>query len=250
MLDKSRIESLKMVDPDRCRAAVLADAKTRSALLTLYAFHAELAKIPELTSEPMMGAIRYQWWREAVAEIYQGQIVRRHDIALPLADVLRDHDIPRFWVDQLIDGRERDIDPRPFQDLTEAKAYCEATSGTLARTAALICAPDQAEPAAQMGAAWGMTGLLRGWSFYADTMLKEIDPAALSNQSRADYAAAHEALGDIPAGLMPAIGYCALIPGFQKRHHSSHNTVTARVYSPLLKQGRLLLTALTGKCPL
>ena len=64
MLSLEVIERVKNADPDRCRAAMFAGKDLRQNLLTLYAFHYELAKIPELVSEPMLGAIRYQWWRD------------------------------------------------------------------------------------------------------------------------------------------------------------------------------------------
>ena len=61
MISTPTLEQLKAADPDRCRAAMFADKTTRERLLLLYAFHYELAKVPELVSEPMIGAIRYQW---------------------------------------------------------------------------------------------------------------------------------------------------------------------------------------------
>jgi len=135
MLNPAVIDTLKKADPDRCRAAMFADEALRQKLLTLYAFHYELAKVPELVSEPMLGAIRYQWWRDCVDEIYTGKPVRRHEVATPLSEVLREAEIPRFWVDRLIDGRERDIDPRPFGTLDETKQYCQDTSGQLMQIA-------------------------------------------------------------------------------------------------------------------
>ena len=77
----ARVQS---ADPDRLRAAQLADKEGRERLLILYAFHLELAKVPELVSEPMIGDIRYQWWRDAVAEIYETNSVRKHEITTPL----------------------------------------------------------------------------------------------------------------------------------------------------------------------
>ncbi|WP_409433759.1 phytoene/squalene synthase family protein [Litorimonas sp. RW-G-Af-16] len=250
MLETSVIDTLKSVDPDRVRAAMLAEAQPREALLTLYAFHYELAKIPELVSEPMVGAIRYQWWRDAIDEMYLGKPVRRHEVTTPLAEVIKRYDLPRFWVDKLIDGRERDIDPRPFKDLTEAREYCAQTSGTLARLAAMICEAEKSETAQALGVAWGLTGLLRGWSFYKDSMLKDIDPAALSAEGQSAYVSARDRVGAISPALMPAIAYCALIPGFQKRHEMTADTANSpRNYTALAKKTRLLLTAMRGRLP-
>ena len=93
MLSEPTLQQLKSVDPDRLRAAVFADRDGCERLQILYAFHYELAKVPELVSEPMIGQIRYQWWRDAIAEIYEGRAVRQHEIATPLAKVLIDYDV-------------------------------------------------------------------------------------------------------------------------------------------------------------
>ena len=102
-------QALKKADPDRYRAALMADAQGRQDLLILYAFHYELSKVPDVTTEPMLGQIRYEWWREAIDEIYTGREVRRHEISTPLAELLKRTDVPRFWVHRLIDGRARDL---------------------------------------------------------------------------------------------------------------------------------------------
>ena len=52
-------------DPDRALAALFAPRESRADLLALIAFNVELARIAEQVSEPELGAIRMQWWREA-----------------------------------------------------------------------------------------------------------------------------------------------------------------------------------------
>ena len=59
-------------DPDRFLAALYATPAQRESLLTLYAFNLEIAKVRESVSEPMLGEIRLQWWREALEEAYAG----------------------------------------------------------------------------------------------------------------------------------------------------------------------------------
>ena len=86
----------------------------------------------------MLGDIRYQWWRDVLDEIYAGGAVRKHEVTTPLADLFREIEMPRFWADQLIDGRAKDLDPQPFADLDAARDYCRQTSGTLMQMAVFI----------------------------------------------------------------------------------------------------------------
>ena len=241
-------KTIKRVDPDRYRAALLAEKTTCDQLLCLYGFHYELAKIPELVSEPMLGAIRYQWWRDCVDEIYTDKPVRRHEVATPLADMLRGGDVPRFWIDRLIDGRAHDIDPRPFEDIDAARQYCAETSGQLMQIALKIAGEDGD---VLLGQAWGLTGLARGYRFYHDTMLKYLDFKDICAAAREDYTMAREAMPKILASAMPALGYGTLIPSFLQRMEkaSFHPKEMALVLGPFAKQSRLLKAALTGKLP-
>src|ERR1041385_2992054 len=54
-------------DRDRYQTALFAPADRREALFALYAFNYEIARVREIVSEPMLGQIRLQWWREVTA---------------------------------------------------------------------------------------------------------------------------------------------------------------------------------------
>ncbi len=249
MLTQSVKDTLKKADPDRYRAAMFADETLREKLLVLYAFHYELAKVPELVSEPMLGAIRYQWWRDCVDEIYTSKAVRRHEIATPLADVLREADMPRFWLDRLIDGRERDIDPRPFGDMEAARQYCQDTSGQLMQIALKLMGAELED--VPLGQAWGLTGLARGYRFYHDGMLKNIKFQDICMAAGQDYNSARKVMPKISSAAMPALAYSALIPPFLKRLSKTdfNPREDAVIFGALAKQSKLLKVAMTGSLP-
>lgn len=252
-LPQNLTDNLKSVDPDRYRAALFADRAPRHRLLTLYAFHAELAKVPELVSEPMVGAIRYQWWRDAVEEIYAKDYVRKHEVNTPLRTVLLEAKTPRFWIDQLIDGRERDLDPRPFEDLDAAKDYCAATSGKLMQIAVQLSAPDMRLTAKQTdgvhaaGLAWGLTGLARSFGYYQKGMLSKLDYEDICGAAKTSHEEAKGALGTIDAAIMPALAYAALTPGFLKRLARIDPMKQAVSYGGLRKRAALMGAVLRGR---
>lgn len=242
-------EALKQADPDRFRAALMSDAQGRADLLILYAFHYELAKVPEVTSEPMLGQIRYEWWREAIDEFYSDRAVRRHEISTPLSEMLLRTDVPRFWMDRLIDGRARDLDPQPFADLDAARDYCRQTSGTLMQIAVKVLGIEPTDGVLVAGEAWGLTGLLRSYSFYHDRILQNVSFDDLGAAAREAHLAARVEFTSSKPEMFPAIAYAALIPGFLKRMTKTgfdpiKDTVS---YSPLSKQMRLMRAGLTGR---
>lgn len=163
-------EELRARDRDRFLLCLFAPPQRREALFALYAFNLEVAKTAEVVSEPMLGQIRLQWWREALAEIYEGKQVRRHHVVEPLAVAIRDHGLARAAFERLIDAREADLDPAPPPDLAALESYAAATSATLQSLALAILGVEEeaAETAArQVGIAWALTGLLRAVPFHA-----------------------------------------------------------------------------------
>lgn len=78
-----------------------------------------------------MGMIRYQWWREAIDEIYSGKPPRKHDVVLPLSDTIKKYDISREHLDRMINARERDIDEVPFETKSDLISYLEETASCL-----------------------------------------------------------------------------------------------------------------------
>lgn len=251
MLDKSRIDMLLKVDPDRYRAAIFGTKEQRDQLAVLYAFHAELAKIPEMVSEPMIGAIRYQWWRDALDEIYSGKPVRQHDIAAPLAKVIEFKGLSRFQLDNLINGRERDLDPTPFQNLAEARHYCRETSGRIMAIAVQISIGNEnySDLALDLGECWGMIGLARGWRYYKGGMLSKLEFRSVLDETKTHYSKAQSELGRAIPDLIPGIAYSALIPGYLKIMSASEYDPESQVplYGPLSKKFRLLRSIITGK---
>jgi len=249
MLSEPTLQQLKSVDPDRLRAAVFADKEGRERLQLLYAFHYELAKVPELVSEPMIGQIRYQWWRDAIAEIYEVKPVRQHEIATPLDKVLTEYDVPRFWLDRLIDGRERDLDPRPFATLEEAKDYCRQTSGVLMQIAVKLLGAEPDEAVMAAGEAWGLTGLARAYGHYHKGMLSEVEFKDICDAAQESRNLAAYGLKSLASSAFPAVAYAALVPKFITRlTHSKHDPTTMMVsFGPLAKILRLLGAVMTGR---
>jgi NADH dehydrogenase [ubiquinone] 1 alpha subcomplex assembly factor 6 len=180
-------------DPDRYQTALFAPPGRREALFALYAFNYEVARVRESVSEPMLGQIRLQWWREVVDAAYAGAPPRQHEVATPLAAAIRDFRLSRADLDRLIDARERDLDDAPPATLAELLNYAEATSAGLVRLALAILGvedPAAAAAAHEVGIAYALAGLLRAMPFHARAGRCYIpaDVAEVAGLDPADYA--------------------------------------------------------------
>ncbi|WP_255007670.1 squalene/phytoene synthase family protein [Roseovarius sp. M141] len=146
-------------DPDRFRAAMAASVTARPVLFAIYAFNVEVSRAPWMTQEPMIAEMRLQWWRDALEEIVQGAVVRRHEVVTPLAEMLDAEGA--VLLDTLIVARQWDIYRDPFEDDAHLTAYLEKTSGNLMLAAARALGRVEASVVMDAGYATGVANWLR-----------------------------------------------------------------------------------------
>lgn len=136
-------------DFERWLAALLAPPAARTDLSVILAFNAEVAKTRDVVSEPMLGQIRLQWWRETIEGAALGA-PRGHPVAEGLAAVLAQGRVKADDLRALIDARETDLTREGLNSLDDFLTYIDATAGALNR---LLLACLGIEAAAAQGAA-------------------------------------------------------------------------------------------------
>lgn len=156
--------SVRAADPDRYFATLFAPAPQRPFLFALYAFNAELARVSETVREPMLGAIRLEWWRET-AEGAARAAPRNHDVAKGLASLFAARPVALADLENLIVARAFDSSGDQFVDFAALENYVDATSGAVMRLAAQILGGNPALTT-EAGRAYGLTGLLRSLPFH------------------------------------------------------------------------------------
>jgi len=200
-------------DPDRFAAAMTAPPDRRGPLMALYAFNLEVARAPWVTSEPMIAAMRLQWWTDAIAEIYDGKPPRRHEVVTPLAEAIAAHDLPRAPFDALIEARHADIEAEPPQDAAALRAYLDATGGGLTWLAARALGADPAleSLARKQGTSAAAANLIAALPALLATNAQPLPPPggaravrALATDAMAGLRATRRARHAVPAQVRPA----------------------------------------------
>jgi NADH dehydrogenase [ubiquinone] 1 alpha subcomplex assembly factor 6 len=223
---------VRRYDRDRFQTALFAPVRDREALFALYAFNYEIARVRESVREPMLGQIRLQWWREAIATAYDGGAPRHHEVVEAITGTIRRRSLGRAHFVRLIDTRERDLDDAPPATMDALEDYAEGTSASLVTLA--LEALDAATPAAQtaarhVGIAYALAGLLRamplhaaaGRSFVPEDVAAEagLDPAVpprstpalrtavatIAARATQHLAAARAMRRELPATALPAL---------------------------------------------
>jgi phytoene synthase len=181
-------------DRDRFQTVLFAPAARREALFALYAFNYEIARVRESVTQPMLGQIRLQWWRENIAAAFEGGAIRHHQVMAPLAATIREFELTRDHFDRLIDARETDLAGEPPASLSALENYAEESSSQLIYLALEVLgarAPVATEAGLDIGIAYSLAGLLRAMPFHARAGRQFIpaDIAARSGLSEQDYRA-------------------------------------------------------------
>ena len=158
------LSQVKKFDPDRYLTALAASPEQRNYLFALFAFNLELAKVCESVSEPMLGRIRLQWWRESIGEIYTGN-PREHEVITALVPVIKRYKISCNLFEEMIDAREFDLENRSPNDMNELLFYAGSTSGVLIKMVAKLSNSNQ-ECAYKLGVVWSLIGLMKSISFH------------------------------------------------------------------------------------
>ena len=270
-------DQVRQGDEDRFTSAGFADPEPRKHLLSLYAFNLEVAKTRETVSEPMLGEIRLQWWREAIGEIYDGR-PRQHQVVEALAQAINRSALPRDLFDKLIDARALDLEDSPFKTMSDLDGYLADTSAGLVSLSILLLGTKvdldlMAQMAAQAGRAWALTGLVRALPFRAaqgQSIIPEdlaaktgLDPHALfagrmhsglrqcldelAEHAAESYELSRNLAKQMPSNLWPAFLHIGLIPSYLKTCRADDFLQVLSTPPLWQRQARLLTCMLFGR---
>ncbi|WP_182482267.1 squalene/phytoene synthase family protein [Henriciella barbarensis] len=123
---------LRTGDEDRWLSSRYAQTEARHALIALYAFCWELARVRLIVTEPTLGAIRFQWWRDALSELDEGSPPRAHDVVLALVGMLEQSALTMADLSLIIDG---------YEAAFEQKDRSLEPEAAIARSATKLVAP-------------------------------------------------------------------------------------------------------------
>ncbi|MBK5263852.1 MAG: hypothetical protein JJE34_01275 [Alphaproteobacteria bacterium] len=178
----------------------------------LWAFDARMAEIVRSTQEPMIGQIRFAWWREALSGEKEAS-----GVGDPLMDALRARVLPDAGAAGLleaIEGWEVLLEPLPLSD-RQLVRFAEHRGGGLFRTMgqlAGLCPPWLSQ--AGMGwALWDLSGHVSD----GDTAMRSI-------------AMAQECLADVPVrGWPDVLAPLQMLVGLVRRDVRGNRTAPARM---------------------
>jgi len=144
---------------DRYLSALLAPRPVRYDLIALAAFAGEIARVPGYVSEPMLGEIRLQWWRDTLVAQSAAPVSSGNPIADAIGAAMRTRGLALATLGGCIDGHAQRLDDTPFADTAALLANLDATEGNLFALALQIAGGATDLPR-DAGRAYGLARLL------------------------------------------------------------------------------------------
>ncbi|RDL39693.1 uncharacterized protein BP5553_04033 [Venustampulla echinocandica] len=148
-------------------------ASAKDAYLAIRALNIELARIPDLVSNPTVGALRMQFWRDNLTRTFAGT-PPKEPVAILLHTALQSlrsrhpglsTSVMKGWFMRIVNIREQYMDNRPFTTIDALETYAENTYSTLLYlTLATIPLNSMSTDhvASHIGKATGIAAILRG----------------------------------------------------------------------------------------
>ncbi|MCJ1366712.1 hypothetical protein MMC16_005842 [Acarospora aff. strigata] len=178
----------------------------RDAYLSIRAFNIDIARVADSVSNPTIGAMRMQFWRDNINKAFAGTPPKQ-PIAVLLAHALEDlalrtggkGRLSKSWFMRIISTREQYMNNPPYPTLSALESYAENTYSTLlylTLSALPLTSITGDHLASHIGKATGITAVLRGLPLIA------FPPPPNHHSNRG---ALGGALGDSTAGRQAAV---------------------------------------------
>ncbi len=143
------LQMLRETDRDRYLAALLAPADRRAAIVALYAYNAELARVRDLVHEPLPGEVRLQYWRDLLEGSAHGETAA-NPVAAELLRAMQAWRLPVAPLIAMADARIFDLYDDPMETTGMFEGYAGETAAALIQLASLVLDADAAESAADI----------------------------------------------------------------------------------------------------
>ena len=136
--------------------------EVRKGITAFYALCRELDDVVDECSEPQVARIKLAWWRTELGRLYEGK--PEHPVTQALLPMTQSRNIPREWLEEIVDGMEMDLDQQRYEDYKSLLLYCHRAAGVVGQVAAEIFGYQNRQTlkyAHELGLAFQLTNIIR-----------------------------------------------------------------------------------------
>lgn len=179
-LDRHCREMVKSQDYENYCIGLLVPKDARGAFYAIRAFNIEVATIKDQVRHNSLqaGRIRFQFWRDALRQIYQGKLESRHPVAEALLYYTQKHQLTKRWFERSLEARYANFSSgsNQFETMADLENYAEyGQSSILYLLLQVLNSEDIADvqadknyiAASHVGVSYGICALLRGMAHHS-----------------------------------------------------------------------------------
>ena len=136
-----------------------------SAYMAIRAFNIELARIPDVVSNPAIGAMRMQFWRQTIDSAFAERPPEEPVAVLLASYIHQGHKLSKTWFHRIINTRDHQLSHPGFASLSDLENYAESTYSTilyLSLSALPLNSLTLDHVASHIGKAAGISAVLKG----------------------------------------------------------------------------------------
>ncbi|XP_011873025.1 PREDICTED: NADH dehydrogenase (ubiquinone) complex I, assembly factor 6 [Vollenhovia emeryi] len=163
------LQLVRKNDYENFLCTLLLPRDIRSAAFAVRAFNVEVAQVEDQVNDNTIGAMRLQFWTDALNETYNDH-PPRSPVALELHRILQRHKLSKRYFKRLIDARLSKLTDSIFVDLESLERYCDYTTSSiyyLLLEAQGTASVDADHAASHLGRAHGLVTLIRSVPYNA-----------------------------------------------------------------------------------
>ena len=155
------LQALQETDRDRYLASLLTPADRRSAIVALYAYNAELARVRDVVREPLPGEVRLQYWRDLLEGSAHNETAA-NPVAAELLHAVQAWRLPVAPLVAMADARIFDLYDDPMETTAMFEGYAGETAAALIQLAALVLDTEAAQGMAEISGHAGVALAVAG----------------------------------------------------------------------------------------
>lgn len=155
------LRTLQETDRDRYLASLLTPGDRRAAVVALYAYNAEIARVRDVVREPLPGEVRLQYWRDLLQGAAHGE-TSGNPVAAELLRAVETWRLPVPPLVSMADARIFDLYDDPMETTAMFEGYAGETAAALIQLASLVLDAEASEGVAEIAGHAGVALAVAG----------------------------------------------------------------------------------------
>jgi phytoene synthase len=161
----------------------------REAITALYAFCREVDDIADECTDINLARVKLAWWREEIANLFQGH--PQHPVTLALQPAIKDYGLVEEHFQEIIEGMEMDLDFNRYPDFKSLQLYCYKVASVVGLMSASIFGytdRNTLKYAHDLGLAFQLTNIVRdvGMDARKDRIYLPLDELVMHGVTESD----------------------------------------------------------------